>query len=158
MGAELQFYLDGAWVDPATPQIFDVIDPSTEDSFAQISLGTKADVDSAVAAAKRASRHSGLRYPAERRDLLRRVVEVYKTRRKDLAAAVSRGMARRYPSPRRPGRDRPRASEEDGRGAGHGGYKPSGTVANMPSTVWETFSRARASWATKRADTLAPSV
>ena len=53
MSHNLQFYIDGAWVDPVTPNPLDVIDPSTEDAFAQISLGSKADVDKAVAAAKR---------------------------------------------------------------------------------------------------------
>ncbi|MBN9025130.1 MAG: aldehyde dehydrogenase family protein, partial [Rhizobiales bacterium] len=54
MSHNLQFYIDGAWVDPVVPKVIDVIDPSTEDAFAQISLGSKADVDKAVAAAKRA--------------------------------------------------------------------------------------------------------
>ena len=39
MAHEMQFYIDGAWVDPETPQAFDVVDPSNEDVFAQISLG-----------------------------------------------------------------------------------------------------------------------
>ena len=45
---ERQFYIDGAWVDPVVPNAFDVIDPATEESFAQISLGSAADVDRAV--------------------------------------------------------------------------------------------------------------
>ncbi len=92
MSHNLQFYVDGAWVDPATPQTFDVIDPSTEDAFAQISLGSKADVDKAVAAAKAAFPAFSRTTPAERRDLLKRVVEVYKSRADDLATAVSREM------------------------------------------------------------------
>ena len=45
MAHEQQFYIDGAWVEPTVPHLFDVIDPSNEDAFAQISLGTAADVD-----------------------------------------------------------------------------------------------------------------
>ena len=52
----LQFYIDGAWVDPIVPKTLDVIDPSTEQPFAKISVGAKADVDRAVAAAKRDTR------------------------------------------------------------------------------------------------------
>ncbi len=39
MSHNLQFYIDGAWVDPVVPNTLDVIDPSNEDAFAQISLG-----------------------------------------------------------------------------------------------------------------------
>ncbi|RUW67117.1 aldehyde dehydrogenase family protein, partial [Mesorhizobium sp. M1E.F.Ca.ET.063.01.1.1] len=92
MSHDLQFYIDGAWVDPVVPNSFDVIDPSTEDAFAQISLGTKADVDRAVAAAKRAFASFGFTEVGERLDILNRVIEIYKKRSKDLALAVSREM------------------------------------------------------------------
>jgi aldehyde dehydrogenase (NAD+) len=92
MSHNLKFYIDGAWVDPVVPNAIDVIDPSTEDAFAQISLGTKADVDKAVAAAKRAFESYGFSSPAERLELLRRVVDVYRKRSGDLALAVSREM------------------------------------------------------------------
>ncbi len=92
MAHELQFYIDGAWVDPVSPHAFDVIDPSNEEAFAQISLGQKADVDTAVAAAKRAFRSYSRTSPAERADLLRRIIAVYKKRSDDLALAVSREM------------------------------------------------------------------
>ena len=92
MSHNQQFYIDGAWVDPVTPNVFDVIDPSTEDAFAQISLGSKADVDKAVAAAKRAFRTFGFSTVEERLDILNRIIEVYKKRSNDLALAVSREM------------------------------------------------------------------
>ena len=88
----LQFYIDGSWVDPVVPNAHDVIDPSYEDAFAQISLGTKADVDKAVAAAKRAFATFGFTSPGERLAILERVVDIYKKRSKDLALAVSREM------------------------------------------------------------------
>ena len=34
------FYINGKWVSPVKPNIFDVIDPSTEEAFAVISLGS----------------------------------------------------------------------------------------------------------------------
>lgn len=92
MAHELQFYIDGAWVDPVVPKVIDVIDPSDESAFAQISLGSKADVDKAVAAAKRAFATFGFSEVEERLDLLQRIVAVYKKRRNDLALAVSREM------------------------------------------------------------------
>jgi len=92
MSHNLQFYIDGAWVDPVTPNAFDVIDPSNEDAFAQISLGSQADVDKAVAAAKRAFWTFGFTEPGERLELLHKIIAAYKKRSHDLAVAVSREM------------------------------------------------------------------
>ena len=92
MSHDLQFYIDGAWVDPAEPHPFDVVDPSTEEAFARISLGGAADVDKAVAAARRAFPAYARIGVAERRDLFGRIIAAYKRRSPDLALAVSREM------------------------------------------------------------------
>jgi aldehyde dehydrogenase (NAD+) len=92
MSHEMQFYIDGAWVDPAVPHPFDVIDPSTEEAYAKISLGTKADVDRAVAAARRAFVTFSQTSKQERLQLLKRILEVYKARSSDLAAAITKEM------------------------------------------------------------------
>jgi aldehyde dehydrogenase (NAD+) len=97
MSHNLQFYIDGAWVDPVTPKTLDVIDPSNEEPFAKISLGSKADVDKAVAAAKRAFKTFSRTTPAERKALLEKIVAVYKKRWDDLAVAVSREMGAPLP-------------------------------------------------------------
>lgn len=67
-----QFYIDGAWVEPQSDRQLDVIDPSTEEAFARIACGSKADVDRAVAAARQAFRIYSRTSPAERGKLLRR--------------------------------------------------------------------------------------
>ena len=54
MEKKTQFYIDGKWVAPATPNELDVINPADETAYATISLGSKADVDAAVAAADKA--------------------------------------------------------------------------------------------------------
>ena len=41
----LRFYIDGQWVDPVVPATLEVIDPSTEEAYTAISLGSAADVD-----------------------------------------------------------------------------------------------------------------
>jgi len=51
---QLKFYIDGQWVDPTTPATHDVVNPSTEEVCARISMGSAADVHKAVAAARRA--------------------------------------------------------------------------------------------------------
>ena len=40
MSHEMQFYIDGQWVDPIVPASLEVIDPSTEEPFATISVGS----------------------------------------------------------------------------------------------------------------------
>ena len=92
MSHDLQFYIDGAWVDPVAPRGLDVVDPSNEEAFARISLGAEADVDRAVAAARRAFDTFGFTAPAERLALLRRIIAIYRRRGPELALAVSREM------------------------------------------------------------------
>ena len=48
------FYINGAWISPQKPNDFKVIDPSTEEECAVISLGGVDDVNSAVSAATKA--------------------------------------------------------------------------------------------------------
>ena len=48
----LDFYIDGAWVKPLGSETLPVIDPATERTVATISLGTVADLDLAVVAAR----------------------------------------------------------------------------------------------------------
>ena len=92
MSHEMQFYIDGAWVDPVVPHALDVIDPSTEEAYAQISLGGKADVDLAVAAARKAFETFSQTTKAERLDLLKRILAAFQARYKDVAEAISREM------------------------------------------------------------------
>ena len=49
---DTKFYIDGAWVEPAVPKLFDVINPATEEVTGQISLGSSRDVNRAVIAAR----------------------------------------------------------------------------------------------------------
>jgi aldehyde dehydrogenase (NAD+) len=92
MSHNLQFYIDGAWVDPLTPHAIDVIDPSTEEVFTQISGGTAADVDRAVRAARAAFDSFSRTSVAERVQLLEAVCVEYERRYEDIAQAVSQEM------------------------------------------------------------------
>ncbi|WP_158965516.1 aldehyde dehydrogenase family protein [Chachezhania sediminis] len=86
------FYINGKWVAPATPRDHQVIDPSTEEPCAIISLGSQADTDAAVAAAKAALPGWMATPPAERIALVEKLIEVYKSRAEDLAQAMSSEM------------------------------------------------------------------
>lgn len=85
----LQFYIDGKWTDPAVPLLQDVIDPSTEEAFARVSMGGACDVDSAVQAAQRAFESFSRSSKQERIQLLEQVLAEYQKRHDDIAAAIS---------------------------------------------------------------------
>src|SRR5262249_47271709 len=89
MSNHLKFYINGAWVDPVKPAALDVINPATEEAFTQISVGSAADVDRAVAAAKAAFPKFTRTGKAERLALLKRILAIYNRRSEDIAKAVS---------------------------------------------------------------------
>ncbi|MGB8579600.1 MAG: aldehyde dehydrogenase family protein [Candidatus Sulfotelmatobacter sp.] len=84
-----QFYIDGKWVDPAVARDFAVINPANEEPVATISLGSAADVDRAVAAAKRAFESYSETSRDERLALLRRVADIYQSKMEPMAQAIS---------------------------------------------------------------------
>jgi aldehyde dehydrogenase (NAD+) len=84
-----QFYIDGHWVDPVTPQEFKVINPATEEMAGVISMGSAADVDRAVAAARRAFESFSRTTATERRALLERILAAYKIHYDEIATAIS---------------------------------------------------------------------
>ena len=97
MQERLQFYIDGKWVDPARPATIDVINPATEEAFARISMGSKADVDKAVAAARRAFETFSVTTREERIALFEKIIDAYKARSKEIAAAISDEMGAPLP-------------------------------------------------------------
>ena len=88
----LKFYINGAWVDPATPKQLDVINPATEAVAGRISMGSAADVDAAVRAARAAFASYSLTSVDERVALLERIIAEYKLRYADMAAAITEEM------------------------------------------------------------------
>ena len=89
---KLDFYINGAWVKPSETKTLDVINPATEEAVATISLGSQADVNSAVSAAKSAFESYSLTPVAERIELLTTIREIYKRRIDDVADAIQTEM------------------------------------------------------------------
>ncbi|HTB30000.1 MAG TPA: aldehyde dehydrogenase family protein [Steroidobacteraceae bacterium] len=87
-----QFYIDGAWVDPAEPKEFQVINPATETVAGLISMGGPKDVEHAVAAARRAFDGFSRTSPAERLALMERILVAYKAHYDAIAEAISTEM------------------------------------------------------------------
>ncbi|MEO8602948.1 MAG: aldehyde dehydrogenase family protein, partial [bacterium] len=92
MNDALQFYIDGKWVDPVTPKTLEVINPTTEKPIARISLGSAADVDKAVAAARRAFETFSQTSREERIALLERIIGVYSAHLPEMAETISQEM------------------------------------------------------------------
>jgi aldehyde dehydrogenase (NAD+) len=83
-----KFYIDGQWVDPAARNDFKVINPATEEPAGVISMGSEADVNRAVTAARRAFDTFSQTTREERRALLENILKIYKKRYADVANAI----------------------------------------------------------------------
>ncbi|MEZ5997247.1 MAG: aldehyde dehydrogenase family protein [Hyphomonas sp.] len=88
----LKFYINGEWVDPVTPRTLEVENPALEENFAVISLGSKADVDKAVAAAKAAFPSFSQTSVEYRAELLDKITAGIQKRIPELAEAISSEM------------------------------------------------------------------
>jgi aldehyde dehydrogenase (NAD+) len=87
-----RFYIDGEWVEPSVSKTLEVIDPSTELPIGTIALGSAADAERAVAAARRAFSSFSQTSNEERIELLKRIVMILKRRNDELGDVISREM------------------------------------------------------------------
>lgn len=84
-----QFYIGGQWVAPSPgADTFDIVNPATEAVIGKLAMGTEADVDRAVAAARAAFPAWSAKSREERLALLGRIVELYQARQHDIALAI----------------------------------------------------------------------
>jgi aldehyde dehydrogenase (NAD+) len=86
---KLKFYIDGAWVYPAAPSTLGIVNPATEETFAQISLGSKADVDRAAKAARRAFSTYSVTSVEQRLSWLQKIIEGFRARLPELARMMT---------------------------------------------------------------------
>jgi|TARA_B000000557_G_scaffold90362_1_gene73055 aldehyde dehydrogenase (NAD+) len=87
-----KFYINGKWVSPSKPNDFEVINPSTEETCAIISLGSKEDTNAAVDAAKKAFESWKDSSKEERIKLLEKLLSIYKKRYSEMVEAISTEM------------------------------------------------------------------
>ena len=92
MNQYLKHYINGQWTDSVGGRLHTVVNPATEQPVSQVMLGTAADVDAAVAAARAAFDSFSQTTKEERMALLGRVIEGYKARIGDIAKAISEEM------------------------------------------------------------------
>jgi aldehyde dehydrogenase (NAD+) len=87
-----EFYIDGKWVAPEAPRELEVINPADETAFAVISMGSEADVNKAVAAAKKAFPAWSQTTKEERLGYLEKLLAVYEKRSAEMAKTISQEM------------------------------------------------------------------
>ena len=88
----LKFYIDGQWVDPAELRLLDVDNPAIEQVTGKIALGSSADVDTAVKAARKAFIGWSQTSREDRIGVLESLLAEYSKRVDDLAEAVNEEM------------------------------------------------------------------
>ncbi|OUS23167.1 aldehyde dehydrogenase family protein [Thalassotalea sp. 42_200_T64] len=84
-----KFYIDGSWQNPASTNDFAVINPANEQVIANITLGSSANVDTAVAAARKAFPSYGISSVEQRIALLEALLKQYIDRYDEMAQAIS---------------------------------------------------------------------
>jgi aldehyde dehydrogenase (NAD+) len=89
MREQLNFYIDGKWVPPVKPRSHDVINPANEEPVGRISLGSAADVDKAVAAARKAFESWSQTSVDERKAVLDKIIAIYQRRLPEMAETIS---------------------------------------------------------------------
>jgi aldehyde dehydrogenase (NAD+) len=87
-----QFYIDGQWVEPAERKTLLVINPATEQVIGEVALGSAADVDRAVAAARRAFVGFSQWTVEQRLELLANLLVKYKARQDEIAHWITQEM------------------------------------------------------------------
>jgi aldehyde dehydrogenase (NAD+) len=84
-----RFYIGGKWVEPSPgATLFDVVDPATEELTGKLAMGTGADADQAVAAARTAFPRWSESDLDTRLALLERIATIYERRMAEIADAV----------------------------------------------------------------------
>jgi len=85
-------YINGGWVESTSGDLHDIINPATEEAIGQVSFGTGEDVNLAAAAARNAFEAFSQWTVEQRLELLGNIVDAYKARWNDIAAAITAEM------------------------------------------------------------------
>ena len=92
MSNDLNFYINGEWVQSDSNELIDVINPANEEVIGQITAGNKDDIDMAVNAASDAFKTFSKTTQAERIDLLTNIIKEYENRYKDFVEVITKEM------------------------------------------------------------------
>ena len=88
----LKCFIDGSWIVPQVSRLISVVNPATEVSLGEVALGSIADVDKAVGAARRAFDTFSQTAPEARMALLEKIGAAYKRRFTEMGQTISEEM------------------------------------------------------------------
>src|SRR3954451_5258567 len=83
-------YIDGRWIEPIEPRYVELVDPTREEPFARVAMGSAADADLAVAAAQRAFESFSATSVHERIALIDRIIDVYESYIDEFSELIAR--------------------------------------------------------------------
>lgn len=83
-------YINGEWTEPTDPREVELIDPTREEAFARVTLGSAADVDRAVAVARQAFKSFSVTSVDERIALIDRVIDLYESHADEFSELIAR--------------------------------------------------------------------
>ena len=86
------FYINGAWVEPNSKVLLDVINPANEESISKITIGNKIDLDLAVSSAKDAFSEWSYSSVKDRLSLLEKLETIYQNRFDEMTFAITQEM------------------------------------------------------------------
>ena len=86
------FYIDGKWAKPFQTNDLEVVDPSTEEICAIISIGSENDTNDAVKAARNSFDSWGNTPKEKKLELLNNLLKIYIDRSAEMAEAISKEM------------------------------------------------------------------
>ena len=92
MSNDLNFYINGEWVQSDSNELIDVINPANEEVIGQVTAGTKNDIDMAVNAASDAFKTFSKTTQSERVELLSNIIKEYENRYKDFVEVITKEM------------------------------------------------------------------
>ena len=92
MKDKLQFYINGAWVEPDSSEKIQVINPANEELVGHVSAGTKTDIDKAVKSANQAFTTYQHTSKDDRIELLKNVIGEYENRYDDFVKTITEEM------------------------------------------------------------------
>ena len=92
MNNDLNFYINGEWVESDSNELIDVINPANEEVIGQITAGTKDDINKAVNAASEAFQTFSQSSQSERIELLKNIIQEYENRYKDFVEVITKEM------------------------------------------------------------------
>jgi aldehyde dehydrogenase (NAD+) len=92
MKDNLQFYINGSWVDSESNEKIEVINPANEEIIGHVTAGTKGDIDKAVAAAFQAFSFFQYTSKEERIELLNNIISEYENRYDDFVQTITEEM------------------------------------------------------------------